>query len=227
MKKKKNLLIVVAIIAIVAAVGSTMAAFVASTTTNKEVSTSEMGIKIVQQEGSSTKGVKKIESTEGKGRGFQYVGMPGDTVNEVVQVANTKSKDCYVRVTVNRSWKDKNGEKDFELSPQEIEIERQNDAWLVTEDPKDPEVLYCYYKNILTPGQTSESVMDSFSILKSSIEKSSNAYAGYQTSITFEADAVQAVKGDASARKAALLAEWGIDASIDAANGALTGYTEQ
>ncbi|MEG0378973.1 MAG: hypothetical protein RR614_10900, partial [Eubacterium sp.] len=204
MKKKKNILIVVAILAIVAAVGSTMAAFVASTTTNKEVSTSEMGIKIVQQEGNGAKGVKKIEATEGKGSGFQYAGMPGDTVEEAVKVANTKSKDCYVRVTINRSWQDKNGEKDFELSPEEIEIIRNNDAWIVSEDPKDPEVIYCYYKSILTPGQSSENVMDSFSILKNSLEKNSNAYAGYQTNITFEADAVQAVKGDASARKAAL-----------------------
>lgn len=227
MKKKKNILIVVAILAIVAAVGSTMAAFVASTTTNKEVSTSEMGIKIVQEEANKAKGVKNLQNTDGKGTGFQYAGMPGDTVDEVVQVANTKSKDCYVRVTINRSWQDKDGAKDFELSPKEIEIARTNDAWLVAEDPKDPEVIYCYYKTILTPGQTSESVMDSFTILKNSIEKNSNAYAGYQTNITFEADAVQAVKGDASARKAALLAEWGIDASIDAASGALTGYTEQ
>ena len=62
MKKKRNILIVIAIIAIVAAIGSTMAAFVASTTTTKDVSAAELGIKIVQNGDKDAKSVKSLEA---------------------------------------------------------------------------------------------------------------------------------------------------------------------
>lgn len=120
MKKKRNILIVIAIIAIVAAIGSTMAAFVASTTTTKDVSAAELGIKIVQN-GDAAKAVKSLDAAGDSKAGYQYAGMPGDTVQEHVAVkSDANSKDSYIRVTINRSWTDKDGKKDFKLSPKEI-----------------------------------------------------------------------------------------------------------
>lgn len=221
MKKKRNILIVIAIIAIVAAIGSTMAAFVASTTTTKDVSAAELGIKIVQN-GDTARDVKSLDTAGDSKAGYQYAGMPGDTVRQQVAVkSDPNSKDSYIRVTINRSWQDKDGKKDFTLSPEEIGIIRDNDSWLVTEDPEDPEVIYCYYTKKVSQNTQTESVMDSFTILKDKVTENSNAYAGYSASITFEADAVQAEAG-----AKAMLAEWGIDPKFDADDN-LTDYTEQ
>ncbi|WP_133969575.1 hypothetical protein [Eubacterium limosum] len=221
MKKKRNILIVIAIIAIVAAIGSTMAAFVASTTTTKDVSAAELGIKIVQN-GDTARDVKSLDTAGDSKAGYQYAGMPGDTVRQQVAVkSDPNSKDSYIRVTINRSWQDKDGKKDFTLSPEEIGIIRDNDSWLVAEDPEDPEVIYCYYTKKVGGDTQTESVMDSFTILKDKVTENSNAYAGYSANITFEADAVQAEAG-----AKAMLAEWGIIAELDA-EGNLTDYTEQ
>ena len=65
MKKKRKILIVIAIIAIVAAIGSTMAAFVASTTTTKDVSAAELGIKIVQNGDKDAKRVQWRDAAAG------------------------------------------------------------------------------------------------------------------------------------------------------------------
>ena len=222
MKKKRNILIIIAIIAIVAAIGSTMAAFVASTATQKDVSAARLGIKIVQNGGQTAKDVKSLDTAEDRKAGYQYAGMPGDTVSEKVAIkSDANSKDSYIRITINRSWTDKDGKKDFRLSPKEIGIERDNDSWLVAEDPEDPEVIYCYYTKKVSGDATTENVMDRFTILKDKVQENSNAYAGYSANITFEADAVQAEAGEK-----AMLAEWGIIPELDAA-GNLTGYTEQ
>ncbi|WP_195268130.1 hypothetical protein [Eubacterium sp. 1001713B170207_170306_E7] len=221
MKKKRNILIIVAIIAIVAAIGSTMAAFVASTTTQKDVSTARLGIKIVQDRDQDAK-VKDLETSSDSSASFQYVGVPGDTIGEKIAVqTDAGSKESYIRVTINRSWTDKDGKKDFKLSPEEIGILRDSSSWLVKEDPEEPEVIYCYYTKKVSGDTRTENVMDSFTILKDKVTESSNAYTGYSANITFEADAIQAEAADK-----AMLAEWGIDPKFDAA-GNLTDYTEQ
>lgn len=221
MKKKRNILIVIAIIAIVAAIGSTMAAFVASTTTTKDVSAAELGIKIVQN-GDAAKDVKSLDAAGDSKAGYQYAGMPGDTVQEHVAVkSDANSKDSYIRVTINRSWMDKDGKKDFTLSPKEIGIQCDSSLWLIEEDPEEPEVIYCYYTRKVEGDTTTENVMDRFTILQDKVEENSNAYAGYSANITFEADAIQA-----EAAQKAMLAEWGIDPKFDADDN-LTGYTEQ
>lgn len=220
MKKKRNILILIAVIAIVAAIGSTLAAFVASTTTQKDVSAARLGIKIVQN--GAAKGVKNPDTAGDSKAGYQYAGMPGDTVEEKIAVKTDEgSKESYIRVTINRSWTDKDGKKDFKLSPEEIGIECDNSQWLIREDPEEPEVIYCYYTQKVKGDTTTENVMDRFTILKDKVEENSNAYAGYSANITFEADAVQA-----EAAQKAMLAEWGIDPKIDAA-GNLTDYREQ
>lgn len=222
MKKKRNILIVIAIIAIVAAIGSTMAAFVASTTTNKDVSAAELGIKIVQNGDKDAKGVKSMDAAGDSKAGYQYAGMPGDTVRQQVAVkTDAGSKDSYIRVTINRSWMDKDGKKDFTLSPKEIGIQCDSSLWLIEEDPEEPEVIYCYYTRKVEGDTTTENVMDRFTILQDKVEENSNAYAGYSANITFEADAIQA-----EAAQKAMLAEWGIDPKFDADDN-LTGYTEQ
>ncbi|MEG0377728.1 MAG: hypothetical protein RR614_04535 [Eubacterium sp.] len=223
MKKKRNILIVIAIIAVVATVGGTMAAFVASTTTTKDVSAAQLGITIVQSPPESTKGVKFLEKSEKDGSGYGYMGMPGDTVKETVAVKTDKdSKESYIRVTINRSWVDQNGQKNFALSPEEIGIIRDNDSWIVKEDPKDREVIYCYYKKKVGADTTTDNVMDRFTILENKKSENSNDYAGYSTNITFEADAVQAQEGTK-----AMLAEWGIEANIDPVSGVLLDYKNQ
>lgn len=225
-KRKKTIIIMISFATIVLLLGGTMAVFVAATPVKEEVSTTKLGIELVQTSDNQQSSAKSISSADGKIEGFQYIGLPGDTVEEKIAVQNSENKDCYVRVTVNRSWIDENSKKIFEeqgaaLYPEDIEITTMSSNWLVTTDPEDAEVMYCYYTKPLKAGTTTDNVMDSFSILKNKIEENSNRYSKLATEITFQADAIQT-----TAAKDAMLAEWGVVTEIDA-DGNITSYTEQ
>lgn len=222
---KQKLIISLMSIAIIGILGSTIAAFVASTPVREEVSTASLGIDIIQIHDEHSGG-KELEDGENGESGFQYTGVPGDVIKERIAVINTDSRPCYVRVTINRSWVDDNSKKIFEanneaLDPADIGIVTSGGKWDVKVDPADPEVIYCYYKEVLDAGATSDDVMESFSILADKISKNSNHYSKLTTKISFEADGIQT-----TAAKDAMLAEWGIIADIDE-NGTILQYQEQ
>lgn len=223
--KKKRLAILLSGIAVIAAIGGTYAAFVASSNPiTKDVTAPELGISIEQSIDTSKLRTGSVEETED---GLVYSGgVPGAIVPEQVSIAaSEKSTDCYVRVTVYRSWWSQDGTEkitDSELAdPQEIDIKTANEAdWIIQPAEDDPEVIYFYYKKPLTKGMITSNLMDSFTILEKSIAKDNNSYAGLGVHIEFEADAIQKV-----AAEDAMLAEWGIEASFSGDE--LVSFTEQ
>ena len=221
---KKKRITVVSCIAAAALIGATYAAYTASSgPIENRVSASGLKIEIEQKADKRKAEARKAEIRDD---GIHYTGgMPGDEVRGAVSVRNTESRPCYIRVTINRSWKNEDGTKNFDVDPAEIEIIRaEENGWLIEEDPEitgDPEVIYCYYKEMVPGGQSTSSVMEGFSLLKDSINGNSNQYHGLKAEITFSANAVQT-----TAAEEAMLAEWGIEADITK-DGVLTGYKEQ
>ena len=89
---------------------------------------------------------------------------PDVDVNKIVQVKNTGTMDAIPRVKIEKVWgdsRDENGNLliDPELSADNIEINFNTDKW--TYNPKDG---YYYYNGVLAPGETTESLFDSFYI---------------------------------------------------------------
>lgn len=221
--KKKRLLIALASIAVIAALGGTYAAFVSSSDpVRKTVSASSLGIEIEQGEWKADPG--QAEAVE---NGVVFSGgVPGQEISGSIAVKNTEDQDAYIRVAVYRSWLD-DGEKvtDGSLDVKEIEYGWEDagtaDQWIVQSDEEDPEVTYFYYKRPVRSGESTETIMDYFTILKRTIDQNQNQYADKGVKLEFEADGIQTV-----AAEDAMLAEWGVVAQIDA-DGVLTAVTEQ
>lgn len=223
--KIKKLAILISGIAIIAAIGGTYAAFVASSDPiTKDVTAPELGIMISQRIDENELQTGSVTQTE---NGLLYTGgVPGSTIPQKVNVVSAdRSTDCYVRVALYRSWWSKDGTEKItdadKADPREIAVETlSKEDWIIQEPEDDTEVIYFYYKKPIASGQETSNLMDSFTILKESIKKNSNAYANLGVQIEFEADAVQKV-----AAKDAMLAEWGVIAEFDGDK--LAGVTEQ
>ncbi|MGN0469370.1 MAG: hypothetical protein ACI4GV_00470 [Acutalibacteraceae bacterium] len=88
---------------------------------------------------------------------------PADVVNKKVQVKNTGTAEAVVRVKIEKAWGDYR-ESDGtlavnpSLSTDNILIEYNTDNWLYKSDG------YFYYKDVLTPGEITPSLFDSFKI---------------------------------------------------------------
>lgn len=218
MKTKKRMITLLACVVLLGISVFSYAAIVNSTDTTKNVSTSNLDIELVQ----ISKDGNLIKSEDGI-LGFDYGKVvPGTTIDEKVAIkAADSSKSAYVRVTVNRYWQ-KDGKKDSEqiIKPSAIELISSDDNWIMMEDQSDSEVVYFYYRLPLDTGDLSSNLIEGFKILPK-IEGNSNRYAGYSCHIDFFAEGVQVVAG-----KEAMLAEWGVDATIDD-NNIITGIVEQ
>lgn len=207
MKTKKGIITVLVCLALISITGFSYAAIVSSTDTTKDVSTSNLDISLVQ----TSEGGQATESEDGT-IGFDYGKVvPGTTIDESMAVkAGVSSKDSYVRVTVNRYWS-KDGQKSINddiLDPTSIELKANSSDWIMVEDPDDLEVVYFYYKLPLSANQVTSNLVDGFTLLADGTENS-NKYSGYSSHIDFFAEGVQVLAG-----KDAMLAEWGIEATI-------------
>lgn len=207
MKTKKGIITVLVCLALISITGFSYAAIVSSTDTTKDVSTSNLDISLVQ----TSEGGQATESEDGT-IGFDYGKVvPGTTIDESMAVkAGVSSKDSYVRVTVNRYWS-KDGQKSINddiLDPTSIELKANSSDWIMVEDPDDLEVVYFYYKLPLSANQVTSNLVDGFTLLADGTENS-NKYSGYSSHIDFFAEGVQVLAG-----KDAMLAEWGVEATI-------------
>lgn len=205
-KKKKGIIVLLACFALIGISGFSYATIVTSTDTTKDVSTSSLKIELVQ----TSENGKATESKEGV-LGFDYGEVVPETkINEsmAVKVADN-SKPAYVRVTVNRYWS-KDGVKSVDdiLDPSIIKLNSSSKDWIMVEDSHDNEIVYFYYKLPLTGGTVSSNMMDSFEMYND-VNLNSNKYSGYQSHIDFFAEGVQVMAG-----KDAMLAEWGVEATI-------------
>lgn len=207
MKTKKGIITALVCLALIGITGFSYAAIVSSTDTTKDVSTSNLDIALVQ----TSEDGQEVKSEDGT-IGFDYGKVvPGTTIDESMAVkAGVSSKDSYVRVTVNRYWS-KDGQKSTDdeiLDPTSIELKANSSDWIMVEDPDDLEVVYFYYKLPLSANQVTSNLVDGFTLLGDGAENS-NKYSGYRSHIDFFAEGVQVLAG-----KDAMLAEWGVEATI-------------
>lgn len=159
--------------------------------------------------------------------------MPGKNYQEELKVTNKGQIDCYVRVTVSRSWSgvDDNGNeiKDTGLAPELIRLNmddgQAHNGWIVDNSVSGlgksdsyREQLVLYYTRPLAPGASTESFNETMGIDYRIARElaQETGYENCQAKLEVEVDAVQTHNG-ADAVKSA----WGVDVDI-AADGSLS-----
>ena len=217
MRKRVGIITAVLLLAIIM-LGVTLGAYQAGTTAQVGESTSKLGIQLIQKSGEGSGGEKRYS-----GEGIMYTGMPGDLVDETLRARNSGTKDLYVRITIKKSWLNKDGEKNLDADCREIEvITKDKENWIILEGDEYGEVIYCYYRKPLKPQEETTNVMEQFSILRGRLSTTGNEYRNLAVQMTFDADAIQR-----TAVEKAMLAEWGIIVKMDEKNGNLIGVQEQ
>ncbi|HIU76961.1 MAG TPA: hypothetical protein IAC62_13830 [Candidatus Pelethocola excrementipullorum] len=217
MRKRVGIITAVLLLAIIM-LGVTLGAYQAGTTAQVGESTSKLGIQLIQKSGEGSGGEKLYS-----GEGIMYTGMPGDLVDETLRARNSGTKDLYVRITIKKSWLNKDGEKNLDADCREIEvITKDKENWIILEGDEYGEVIYCYYRKPLKPQEETTNVMEQFSILRGRLSTTGNEYRNLAVQMTFDADAIQR-----TAVEKAMLAEWGIIVKMDEKNGNLIGVQEQ
>lgn len=198
MKKRKVGLLGLAIVVIVAIgiIGTTLAEPI--TRTHNKVSAGSLEMDLM------------VDGSVAEETTVEDAIAPGEKIDKTVEVRNTGNQDMYIQVAVNKSWRTAEGEPDTEADLDEIKLMlNENSGWKLLEEFSDSEVTYFYYETPVKAGETTSSLMNSYSVLEENKEKNSNAYAGKQVILDFDVDAVQAVGG-----ADAILAEWGLEADL-------------
>lgn len=157
--------------------------------------------------------------------------VPGKVYKEALTVRNTGSIDNYVRVILYKSWRNAEGQKDAELSPDLIDLNiLTGNGWTIDESASTQvdryrERVVLYYTQPLAPGAESTPLTDTLKIDNSiaskvkeeistddagnRIIKTTYAYNGYRFDLEAEVDAVQ-THSAADAIKSA----WGVDVNV-------------
>ncbi len=125
--------------------------------------------------------------------------VPNQTINKEMAVTNTKDTTLYTRVTLRKYWVDKDGKKDFTQDASEIELDYNQENWLV--EYADDEDVVLYYRLPLAPQETTENFLESIKVPKDF----NNKDMGRKFVLDVQVDAVQSI--DASN---AILTQWGV-----------------
>lgn len=157
---------------------------------------------------------------------------PGKKYREVLTAANRGQIDCYVRVTVSRSWIKEDGTKDTALAPELIRMNmddgKARNGWIVDSSASGSgtsgpyrEQMVLYYTLPLKPGESTQSFNETigidYRILQELVKENGGSYEDRGMKLEAEVDAVQAHNA-----KEAIKSAWGVDADI-AADGTLLG----
>ena len=128
---------------------------------------------------------------------------PGKQYDEAISVTNSGDIDTFVRVIITKSWKDKEGRKNAELSPDLIELNvPENSGWVVAEDQSTP--------GLSDTIRIDESVAQQVNkVTDGSTVTYQYKYDGYSFNLDAEVDAVQTHNA-----KAAIKSAWGVDVSV-------------
>mgnify|MGYP007102639662 FL=1 len=156
---------------------------------------------------------------------------PGKKYNEAISVKNSGTIDTFVRVIITKSWQDKEGKKNTELSPDLIELNFLTDnGWEIAKDQsyqseqsdqyKERTVLY--YTKALKAGKPTPALSDTLRInpsiasdVKQNVSEDGKTitytykYNGYTFHIDAEVDAVQTHNA-----KDAIKSAWGVDVNV-------------
>ena len=148
---------------------------------------------------------------------------PGKKYEEAISVQNSGNIDTFVRVIITKSWKNKEGKKNTELSPDLIELNFLTDnGWQIAADQSTTERTVLYYSNAVTAGDTTPALSDTIRInpsIASDVTKHVSddgrsitytyKYDGYTFHIDAEVDAVQTHNA-----KDAIKSAWGVDVNV-------------
>lgn len=226
MKRRTAIITTAAVVMAAGIIGVTMAATAPQGRTTGKISTPGIGVEIRHsgiEEGKA--GVETIKDGNNV-VGVSYKGVPGadNKVSDVVTVWNTKERPIYLRVTINKTWSNEDGTRNFDLDPQQIKVMYKGEAlangnagdgWIIKDGDADGlyddgETVYCYYRYPINEGSQTSELIDSFAILTEKPELIGNEYTGASANVTFEADAIQQ-----TAVEDAMLAEWGVEPTMD------------
>lgn len=152
--------------------------------------------------------------------------VPGREYDEALAVSNSGSIDSYVRVILNKSWTDSEGNTDPNLSPELIDLNLLTDnGWIIDEDASTAERTILYYTNILPAGETTPALSDTVRIDPAVADKVTEevttdengyktitftyAYDGYTFELEAEVNAVQTHNAQDAIKSA-----WGVDVDV-------------
>ena len=225
-KKIKAIIITAAGVTTAGIIGVTMAANTPQGRTTGKISTPGIGVEIRHSGIEEKAGVQAIKDGNNI-IGVSYTGVPGagNKVSDVVTVWNTKERPIYLRVTINKTWSNADGTRNFDLDPQQIKVMYKDgaladgnagDGWIIQDRDTDGqlfddgETVYCYYQYPVSQGRQTSELIDSFAVMSEHPEDIGNEYTGMSASVTFEADAMQQ-----TAVESAMEAEWGVIPEMD------------
>ncbi len=152
--------------------------------------------------------------------------VPGREYDEALAVSNSGSIDSYVRVIINKSWTDSEGNTDPNLSPELIDLNLLTEnGWIIDEDASTAERTILYYTNILPVGDTTPALSDTVRIDPAVADKVTEevttdengyktitftyAYDGYTFELEAEVNAVQTHNAQDAIKSA-----WGVDVDV-------------
>lgn len=152
--------------------------------------------------------------------------VPGREYDEALAVSNSGSIDSYVRVILNKSWTDSEGNTDPNLSPELIDLNLLTEnGWIIDEDASTAERTILYYTNILPVGDTTPALSDTVRIDPAVADKVTEevttdengyktitftyAYDGYTFELEAEVNAVQTHNAQDAIKSA-----WGVDVDV-------------
>lgn len=152
--------------------------------------------------------------------------VPGREYDEALAVSNSGSIDSYVRVILNKSWTDSEGNTDPNLSPELIDLNLLTEnGWIIDEDASTAERTILYYTNILPAGDTTPALSDTVRIDPAVADKVTEevttdengyktitftyAYDGYTFELEAEVNAVQTHNAQDAIKSA-----WGVDVDV-------------
>lgn len=150
---------------------------------------------------------------------------PGKKYDEAISVKNSGNIDTFVRVIITKSWQDKEGKKNTELSPELMELHFLTDnGWVVAKDQSTTERTVLYYTKAVAAGDSTSALSDTLRInpsiateVKKQVTETGKGqtityvykYDGYTFHIDAEVDAVQTHNA-----KDAIKSAWGVDVNV-------------
>lgn len=109
---------------------------------------------------------------------------PGKVYPEELCVRNTGGINEYVRVSIYKYWRDAEGDKAPELSPDLIELNLTGNGWIEDTEAKTRERTVLYYGSLLGTGETSTLFADTLCINSAIATKVQEVVSGDGKAIT-------------------------------------------
>lgn len=202
--KKNKLTILMIVLCIMVPIGGAIAYFRADTSSSNKLTSGNIGIEL-RDTTTSEDGQSSDEGIE-----FNF-GYPGAAKDKETFVENTSDNELYTRITVTKYWQDEQGNKVIDANPEFIEIVTNDQSnWIIQDSDENKEIVYFYYKNLLTPGEATDLFVNQIKLSGAIDNTDAMKYSGLYAQLDFKADAVQKIGA-----KAAIMSEWGLEVDID------------